>query len=123
MGLSQSLIENQALKASAFTQAFTIDRTISNKIRIGLNKSGDGIKYFPNADEHQCYYSLVQNYKKENNSVIYNYFDGGVLEVKKNNGQLYYNYKRENVDDSGVFVLPYKTISMGSKYDEIAELK
>ena len=122
MGLTQS-IENHALKASAFTQAFTIDRTISNKIRIGLNKSGDGIKYFPNADEHKCYYSLVQNYKKEDNRVVYNYFDGGILEVKKNNDQLYYNYKRENVDDSGVFVLPYKTISMGSKYDEIAQLK
>lgn len=123
MGLTQSLVESQALKASAFTQAFTIDRTISNKIRIGINKSGDGIKYFPNADEHQCYYSRVQEHKRDADKVVYNYYDGGVLEVKKNNNQLFYNYKRENVDDSGVFVLPYKTIGLNSKYDEIAELK
>ena len=116
---------NTNLKSNLDTAYFTIDRQLNNQIRIGIHPKGkNGIKYFPNPDEDECYHSYLKASNIDNNKATFYYEDDSVLEIIKKDGKHTFTYNRNNQNViSDEFVLPYKTIGLQSEYDVIAKLQ
>ena len=83
------------------TQCFTIERILNNQIRIGIHKHTDGIKYFPNPENDECYHSNLKtsNITDDNKATFY-YDDGSVLDVSKINGKETFTYTKYDIENS-----------------------
>jgi len=110
---------------------FTIDRTISELIRIGVNKDGSGIKYYK---DDIYYYSKLAETKKEKNYIEYIFHDTSSLiifskeetcsEKEKTKCDLHFMFKSKTLNTNGVIYPKYKTIGLSnSPFDEINKMQ
>jgi len=110
---------------------FTIDRNISDKIRIGINKDGSGIKY-KNNDIY--YYSKLVETNKEKNYIEFKFEDESSLiiftknetcsEKEKTDCDLHFMFKSNTLNVNGVVNPKYITMDLtNTRFDEIDKLQ
>lgn len=113
----------QTFPADSGSRPFLVERLVSDGITIGVNCDGSSIRYF-HENGVECIQSDVTEILV--NPLRFYFRNKAVLEITGINEKGYHTYcfrrnRSGSEPEQGVFVLPYKTMGLGSKFDTIAQ--
>ena len=111
----------QTLPVDPVSRPFLIDRLVSDGITIGVNCDGSSIRYFHGNERIQSDVTEILV-----NPLRFCFRNKAVLEITGINEKGHHTYcfrhdRSGPEPEQGVFVLPYKTMGMGSKFDVISQ--